>query len=391
MLRLLRSLLATPRHRPSPGPRRLRSFRPAVEELEGRIVPSSTSAIADGSGQEHLFALGQDRNVYELDLTDIGIPTSGYHRVTSGQVKDFHVTRDGGLGMHLFAVGLDDQVYQVRFDAHGRAIDGYTLTQPGSVESMVADDSGDGKPQIFVKGLDDQVYFLSVTEDGSVETSNTPGYTLVTPGRIHSITLGSIGSGDPASDTSLAVFVIGLDNQVYESLDAVVEHKDGSVQDVYQPYSLVAPGQVRSVSAHLFALGLDNQVYDVQLDFRGQPMGGYQLTSPRPVGSILAQPDLASGNPAVFAVGTDHQVYTLELTANGGTAGASTASFQRVAPGQVQAIAFGRGFDTNTSQTRNSSILAVGGDDQIYEATSAGLAFATYSPYFLVAPGQVVP
>ena len=368
---------AAPRPRPP-------TCRPSLELLESRAVPAAPGppspapsphfAVAvDAAGDQHLFVLGLDNQVYEQTDSPSGTPLSGYTLLTPGRVKAFSVTTDSANDLHLFAIGLDDQVYQVLFNAAGRAVSPYRLTQPGQVKALTAAQDDTNDPEIFVIGLDNQVYTLAFNPDGSL-FSGTPGYTLTAPGRVQSVV--AVPSGQLQNPE---LFAIRPDNQVYEALAPAAVGKYGA-------YRAQVPGQVKALSVtpdsagdlHLFVLGLDNQVYQALFDGTGSATTPYRLTAPGQVKAI-ATGQSALSHPLLFAIGLDNQVATLGLNDDGSLL-SETPHYVLTTPGQVRAIALGRA-------NGRAAIFAVGLDWQVYESVSA--SFPAYQRYRLVAPGWI--
>jgi hypothetical protein len=375
MFAWLESLLGAPRRRRPPR------CRPSLEPLESREVPARAGPTppphftvgVDAAGNQHLFVLGLDNQVYEQNDTAAGTPTSGYSLVAPGRVKAFSVTTDSANNLHLFAVGPDDQVYQVLFNAAGRAVSPYRLTRPGQVKALTASQDNTNDPELFVIGLDDQVYTLAFNPDGSL-FSGTPGYTLTAPRRVQ-----SVAAAQPGPLQNPELFTVGLDGQVREALAPSAAGKYGA-------YRVQVPGQVKALSVtpdsagdlHLFVLGLDNQVYQALFNGSGSATTLYRLTAPGQVKAI-ATGQSGLSHPLLFAVGLDNQVATLGFNDNGSLL-KETPRYVRATPGQVKAITLGRA-------NGRAAIFALGLDGQVYESVSA--SFPAYQRYRLVAPGWI--
>jgi hypothetical protein len=365
--------------------RRTPSFRPRLEQLENREVPStSTSVIGfDAAGLEHLFVLGQDHQVYQLDLNSSGTAIGGYHLAATGQVKSFKVVQDHLNNMHLFAVGLDNQLYQLLFNSSGQPSSSYSTTMTGQITALEAgrDTFSLGDPEIFAIGGDNQVYTIDFNADGSIDTTATPTYTLITPGQVKSITVAENGDPTTAATHFPEVFAIASDNQVYLAAGK-------SAIATFNPYALVAAGQVRSITVttdhlnnmHLYALGQDSQVYQVLFNTSAAPTSSYLLTRPGQVKAINSGRD-GQNDPVLFAEGMDNQIYLLDFNADG-TLFNGTPTYTLTASGQVTSFTVGK--------LARANLFITGADNQVYEAI-APVQIQTFNPYFLVQPGQVVP
>jgi hypothetical protein len=358
--------------------------RPALEALEPRLVPAKTKAAppppaphfsvgVDAAGNQHLFVLGLDNQIYEANTNSSGTPTSPYFLVTPSQVKAFSVTTDSANKLHLFAIGLDDQVWQLLFNNSGMATGGWTLTRPGVVKTLTAGRDSANDPEIFVTGLDSQIYTLAFNADGSI-FANTPSYVLTAPGVVKSFVV-----APPNVNKNPELFAMLTDNQVWEATAPTAVAS-------YNPFKVQVPGQIKALSVgadsannlHLFAIGLDDQVYQALFDSNGNATSSYQLTFPGRVKAVSAG-ETGLSHPLIFAIGLDSQVYTLGFNDNG-TLLSQTPRYFLTAAGPVNAITVG------TANSR-SSLFAFRLDAQVYESVS--LSFPTFQPYVLVAPGQI--
>ena len=194
----------------------------------GRV--QSIAAAQPGPLQNpELFAVRPDNQVYEA-LAPSAVGKYGPYQVqVPGKVKALSVTPDSAGDLHLFVIGLDSQVYQALFDGRGSAMSPYRLTAPGQVKAIATGQSALSHPLLFAIGLDSQVATLGFNDDGTL-LKETPHYVLTTPGQVRAIVLGR-------ANGRAAVFAVGLDGQVYESVSASFP--------AYQPYRLAAPGWIK--------------------------------------------------------------------------------------------------------------------------------------------------
>jgi hypothetical protein len=99
--------------------RRVRRFRPALEELEGRLVPASSanviSATLNAQGSEVVFAIAADHTLWEFDPSSFHTSGNYYDRwqiVSYGYFTDVSATQDGQGNAVCFAVRADHTLWE---------------------------------------------------------------------------------------------------------------------------------------------------------------------------------------------------------------------------------------------------------------------------------------
>jgi Tectonin domain len=249
-----------------------RSLRLDVELLEGRLVPSTISAL---SWQSPLV------NSPFLSFGNLNLTHHAVYGIGPGQTseRDAFVSTDGGgfvdLGGYVKAIsaGLDakgnPEVYGIGADDALYVNKGSGWVDLGGICKAV---SATAKDTVYVIGTDNSVF---VNVGGSGYTG-LGGYAL-------DISAGLDANGNPE------VYAIGLDHALY------VNNGTGWVD---------LGGYVKAISATthntVYVIGSDNSVF-VNAGSGYTALGGYAL-------QISAGLD-TNGNPEVFVIGSDHALY----------------------------------------------------------------------------------
>jgi hypothetical protein len=286
----------------------------------------------------------------------------------------------GAKEPELFVLGLDHQVYAQTFDSTGGSTSGYALVAPGQVKSFalgrlqLVSNLGavqSDQPRLFAIGLDDQVYAQTFDQSGN----STSPYTLTAPGRVRTLDAGTIAIANTGV-LSPELFVLGLDFQVY------TQSFDSNGHSTSSGYGLAAFGQVKSFQVadqdvdlnerpQLFVVGLDDQVYAQAHDQVGSPTLFYQLQA---TGQVKA---LSVGAGQIFVVGLDDQVYSQTFDLSGDP----TSGLFLTQPGRVKAATASQGLPV--------FLFVVGLDGQVYEQKFNPNGQSN-GPYFLTQPGLVL-
>jgi parallel beta helix pectate lyase-like protein len=243
-------------------------------------------------------------------------------------------------------------------------VDWQTGPPPGgdSTGGTGAGGSGAGHA-VFVIGLDSQVW--CETCDGNGQGTS---WTLTGPGLVQ-----AISSYTDAGGTA-QVFAIGLDGQVWQ------ESSTGTAS--WGAWTLTHPGVVKALAlfvdgsgnTSIFAVGLDNQVW-VETSAPGGPWGAWTLTQPGAVTGVSVTAD-PNGQPQVFAIGLDSQVW--DETVNGRGGWNPWTLFQ---PGAV------KGLSVVADNLGHPGVFAIGLDDQVWSALAD--AAGRYSGWALTQARQV--
>jgi uncharacterized protein with LGFP repeats len=245
-------------HRPRTGA--ARSCRLRIEQLEGRLVPSTISAVSwQSQGVTHaaLYGIGPDSNSGNAALVNVD---GGGFVDLGGYVKALSAGLDANGNPEVYGIGADNAVYVNNGTGW--------VDLGGSAKALSATAGG----AVYVIGSNNSV---SVNAGGSGFV-NLGGYALA-------ISAGLDANGNPE------VYAIGSDHALY------VNHGAGWVD---------LGGYVQAISAStqntVYAIGSDNAVY---VNFGGgfADLGGYAR-------EISAGLD-ANGNPEVYAMGLDYALY----------------------------------------------------------------------------------
>ena len=159
-----------------------RSFRLGVELLEGRLVPSTISAVSWQSGgviHHALYAIGSDDAVY------VNVDATGYTNL-GGYALAISAGLDAVGNPEVYAIGTDHAVYVNRGSGYTN-LGGYALQISATVQDTV-----------YAIGTDHAVY----------ENAGGGGYT-----NLGGYALAISASLDVAGN--LQVFAIGSDNGLY--------------------------------------------------------------------------------------------------------------------------------------------------------------------------------
>ena len=232
--------------------------RLGVELLEGRLVPSTISAVTwqTTSGVTHhaLFAIGGDNAAY------ISIDGGGY-TLLGGQTKQISAGLDANGQPELYAIGMDDAIY---------VDDGAGFVDLGGYAKQI---SATARGTVYVIGSDNSIWAY-VSGSGIVRLG---GYAL-------DISAGVDASGNPD------VYAIASNHSLYVDDGSSSVNLGGYVKQI----SAIVPGTV-------YAIGMDDAVYANVNGGGFIYLGGYAK-------EISAGLDV-NGNPEIFAIGQNNSLY----------------------------------------------------------------------------------
>lgn len=390
-----------------------RTFPLGVELLEGRLVPSTISAVSwQSAGVTHhaLYAIGGDDAVY------MNIDGGGYSSL-GGYAKQISAGLDINGNPEVYAIGVDDAVY-VDDGAGFVELGGYakqiSATSMGTVYAIDSDNSiwsyasksgftrlggyaleisagldANGNAELYAVGSDNGLY----VEDGSSfvalggyvkQISATMQGTVYAIGMDDAVYInvngsGFIGLGGYAKEISAGLdsngnpelFAIGQDNSLY------VNHGSG-----YLPLG----GYLRDIAAPTVGVGVPGDlVFGIAADHTGQlnhggvytALGGYIQVSTVAGGTISAvswQTISGAAYDAFYAIGMDDAVY---VSVDGGP--------YTWIGGYAKQIS--AGLDANG----NPEVYAIGLDDAVYVDVGAGfVSLGGYAKQISAATGGTV-
>jgi hypothetical protein len=180
------------------------------------------------NGNPVIFAVGLDSQVYE-SVAAARLRFSTWTLVAPGEVQSIAAGENhNDFTIHLFAIGLNNAVSEVNFNASAQPTTDWYQTRPRQVQQISVGNDSNGNVELFAIGLlDSRVYGLDFNPNG---TPAAP-YFLIAPGRARSIsqTVPNVTGGEPE------VFITRFDDQVWASTATGLQ--------TFGPYVLVAPGR----------------------------------------------------------------------------------------------------------------------------------------------------
>jgi hypothetical protein len=392
-----------------------RSSRLGVELLEGRLVPSTISAISwQSMGATHhaLYAIGGDDGVY------VSLDGGGYSSL-GGYAKQIGAGLDASGNPDLYAIGIDDSIYYddgpgfIDLGGYAKKISATTL---GTVYAIGSDNSVwsyanktgwvslggyaldisagldvNGNPEVYAIGSDNSLYVndgngfvslggyvkqISATVQGTVYAIGMDDAVYVNVNGSGFVDLGGYAKEISAGLDSYGnpeLFAIGQDNSLYVNQGSGFVALGGYLRDIAAPAVGVAvPGDV---------------VYGIAADHTGRlnqggvyaNLGGYiQLTTP-PGGTITSvswQTLSGATFDAVYTIGMDDAIYVSVNGGNftwlGGYAKEVSAGVDANGNPEVYAI----GMDDAVYVDNGSGFIDLGGYAKAISATAQGTLYA---------------
>src|SRR5262249_1491432 len=122
------------------------------------------------------------------------------------------------------------------------------------------------------------------------------------------------GSGSSATSTfSSSTLAVGSHNiiAVFTGSGGYQNNDNKAFPRFQQVAAVATPG---SGDSEVFVIGLDGQVYAQHIDPQGHSQGGYRLVAPGQVKALSAGKD-GLGHIELFVVGLDNQVYRVSFDA----------------------------------------------------------------------------
>jgi hypothetical protein len=266
-----------------------------------------------------------------------------------------------GGNSEVFAIRTDMGycVFSQKFNAADVSITNYTLTQLGAVKAVSVTKDGLGNPLLFVVGLDNRVYEQHFNANGD----STGAYAATSAEAVLGI---SACQWRDSAGFHLELFAVGLNGLVYG------KNFDANGNALNPAFFLVSAAAVQSIEAvavtnspggaffpEVFALGLDNEVYGLRIYGNG---GGGSFAPVQPGAKVLsfsAAAD-ASGRPFLLVVGLNSLVYEHQFNSNGSSTGFAYTHVGPVASA-VKSVC------VDPDANGNYMDFAVGLDNQLYE------------------------
>ena len=311
---------------------------PAVVNVSGTAWPplpiagTALEGFRLSTDSQHVFFIGTDKYVHELDIAAGGIWADNDLTTLAGAVPPIPTSALAGFRLgtdskHVFFIGTDNHVYELYFTAGtGWVFNDLTAlaraVRPAATSAIDGHRLSDDSKHVFFIGTDNHVHELFIAPGGRWADNDLT-------------TLAGVGAKPPTptsaltsyrlSDDSQHVFFIGTDNHVHELFidggswaDNDLTALAGAVPPT--PTSALTGYPLSDDSQHVFFIGTDNHVHELFID--GGSWADNDLTAlagavpPTPTSALTGYP-LSNDSQHVFFIGTDSHVHELDIAAGG--------------------------------------------------------------------------
>jgi protein involved in polysaccharide export with SLBB domain len=365
---------------------------PAVVNVSGTAWPplpiagTALTGFPLNDNSQHVFFIGTDKYVHELDIAVGGIWADNDLTTLAGAVPPTPTSALAGFPLgpalgpntkHVFFIGTDNHVYELYFTAGtGWVYNDLTslarAVPPTPTSALAGHSLGDDSKHVFFIGTDNHVHELFIAGGGRWDDNDLT-------------TLAGVGAKPPTpasaltsyrlGDDSQHVFFIGTDNHVHELFIAGAGWHDN---DLTALAGAVAPAAASALtgyrlvgddSLHVFFIGTDNHVHE--LFFAGGSWAANNLTAlasavpPTPT-SALTGYRLGDDSQHVFFIGTDSHVHELDIAGAGWHDHDLTTLAGAVAPTPASALT---GYPLGDN---SKHVFFIGTDDHVHELFFAG-------------------
>jgi hypothetical protein len=311
---------------------------PAVVNVSGTAwppLPIAGSALEGyplSNDSQHVFFIGTDKFVHELDITagavwfdnDLTTLAGAVPPTPTSALAGFRLSNDS---KHVFFIGTDNYVYELYFTA-GRGWVYNDLTSlaravpPTATSAIDGHRLSDDSKHVFFIGTDNHVHELFIAPGGRWADNDLTSLATAKPP-----TPTSALTSYRLSDDSQHVFFIGTDNHVHELFidggswadnDLTALAGAGAVPPT--PTSALTGYRLSDNSQHVFFIGTDSHVHE--LDINGASWADNDLTTlagavpPTPASALTGYP-LSDNSKHVFFIGTDDHVHELFIAGAG--------------------------------------------------------------------------
>jgi hypothetical protein len=365
---------------------------PAVVNVSGTAWPplpiagTALTGFPLNDNSQHVFFIGTDKYVHELDIAVGGIWADNDLTTLAGAVPPTPTSALTGFRLgpalgpntkHVFFIGTDNHVYELYFTAGtGWVFNDLTslarAVPPTPTSALAGHSLSDDSKHVFFIGTDNHVHELFIAGGGrwaDNDLTTLAGVGAKPPTPTSALTSYRLG------DDSQHVFFIGTDNHVHELFIAGAGWHDN---DLTALAGAVAPAAASALtgyrlvgddSLHVFFIGTDNHVHE--LFFAGGSWAANNLTAlagavpPTPTSALTGYP-LSDNSQHVFFIGTDSHVH--ELSINGGSWADNdlTTLAGAVAPTPASALT---GYPLGDN---SKHVFFIGTDDHVHELYFTG-------------------
>jgi hypothetical protein len=245
--------------------------------LAGAVPPIPASALAGfrlGTDSKHVFFIGTDNHVYELYFTagtgwvfnDLTSLARAVPPAATSAIDGHRLSDDS---KHVFFIGTDNHVHELFIAPGGRWDDNdltalATAKPPTPTSALTSYRLSDDSQHVFFIGTDNHVHELFIDGGSWADNDLTAlaGAGAVPPTPTSALT------GYPLSDDSQHVFFIGTDGHVHELFIAGVGWADNDLTTLAgavppSPASALTGYRLSDNSQHVFFIGTDNHVHEL--------------------------------------------------------------------------------------------------------------------------------
>jgi hypothetical protein len=323
---------------------------------------------------QHVFFIGTDKYVHELDIAAGGIWHDNDLTTLAGAVPPIPASDLAGYPLddnskHVFFVGTDHHAYELYFTAG----DGWVFNDltalaravpPISTSALTGHQLGGNSKHVFFIGTDSHVHELFIASGGRWADNDL----TTLGGGVPPAPTSDLTSYRLLSDNSQHVFYIGTDNHVHELFinggswaDNDLTALAGAVPPI--PTSALTGYPLGNNSQHVFFIGTDNHVHELFID--GGSWADNDLTAlasavpPIPSSALTGYP-LGNNSQHVFFIGADSHVHELDIDGAGWNDHDLTTLAGAVAPTPTSALT---GYPLGNSK----HVFFIGTDDHVHE------------------------
>ncbi len=316
---------------------------PAVVNVSGTAWPplpiagTALTGFRLNDDSQHVFFIGTDKYVHELDIAAGGIWHDNDLTTLAGAVPPIPTSALAGFPLgpllgpnskHLYFIGTDNHVYELYFTAGTDWVfnDLTSLArakQPTPTSALAGHGFGNDSKHVFFIAIDNHVHELFIAGDGrwaDNDLTTLAGVGAKPPTPTSALTSHLLG------DNSQHVFFIGTDNHVHELFidggtwaDNDLTALAGAVPPT--PTSALTSHRLGDDSQHVFFIGTDNHVHE--LFIAGAGWHDNNLTTlagavpPTPTTHLTGYRLLIDNSQHVFFIGTDNHVHELDIAGAG--------------------------------------------------------------------------
>jgi len=295
------------------------------------VAGSALEGFPLSNDSQHVFFIGTDKFVHELDITAGGVWNDNDLTTLAGAVPPIVSSALAGFRLsdnskHVFFIGTDDDLYELYFTAsEGWVYNDLTAlagaVPPTPASALEGFRLGDDSKHVFFVGTDNHVHELFIAGAGWNHNDLTALAGAVPP------TPGSALTGYRLSDNSQHVFFVGTDNHVHELFIAGAGWNDNDLTTLAgavppTPASALTGYPLSNDSQHVFYIGTDNHVHELDI-IAGSGWNDNDLTAlagavPPTPASALTGYRLSDNSKHVFYISANNHVHELYIAAGAG-------------------------------------------------------------------------